>query len=67
MIRAATAADSAVLQQIEIDAGAQFATVGLADVAAHDPFSIAELDAYGWKGGKESVRTLDSVPFTAAG
>jgi len=45
-IRAATAADSAVLQQIEIDAGAQFATVGLADVAAHDPFSIAELDAY---------------------
>ncbi|HTL86638.1 MAG TPA: hypothetical protein VL856_15750 [Acidimicrobiia bacterium] len=28
---------------------------------------VAELDAYGWKGGKESVRTLDSVPFTAAG
>ena len=46
MIRAATAADSPVLQDIEVAAGAQFATVGLADVAAHDPFSIAELDAY---------------------
>jgi len=46
VVRAATAADSAVLQRVEIDAGAQFATVGLADVAAHDPFSIAELDAY---------------------
>jgi len=46
VIRAATAADSAALQRVEIDAGAQFATVGLADVAAHDPFPIAELDAY---------------------
>ena len=46
MIRAATAADSAVLQDIEVAAGAMFATVGLADVAAHDPFPIAELDAY---------------------
>jgi GNAT superfamily N-acetyltransferase len=46
VIRAATAGDSSVLQRVEIDAGAQFATVGLADVAAHDPFSIAELDAY---------------------
>ena len=46
MIRAATAADSPVLRRIEIDAGAQFADVGLADVAAHDPFPIAELDAY---------------------
>jgi GNAT superfamily N-acetyltransferase len=46
MIRAATAADGPALQQIEIAAGARFATVGLADVAAHEPFSIAELDAY---------------------
>lgn len=46
MIRAATAADSPVLQRIEIDAGAQFADVGLADVAAHEPFAVAELDAY---------------------
>jgi GNAT superfamily N-acetyltransferase len=56
VIRAATAADSAVLQQIEIDAGAQFATVGLADVAAHDPFSIAELDAYA-EAGRSWVAT----------
>jgi GNAT superfamily N-acetyltransferase len=46
VIRAATAADSAVLQDIERAAGAQFATVGLADIAAHEPFAIAELDAY---------------------
>jgi GNAT superfamily N-acetyltransferase len=46
VIRAATAADGPVLQEIEIAAGAQFTTVGLADVAAHEPFTIAELDAY---------------------
>ena len=46
VIRAATAADSPLLQEIELAAGARFATVGLADIAAHDPFSIAELDAY---------------------
>jgi GNAT superfamily N-acetyltransferase len=55
-IRDATAADSPVLQQIEIDAGAQFATVGLADVAAHDPFSIAELEAYA-EAGRSWVAT----------
>lgn len=46
MIRVARAADSPVLQAIEIEAGAQFRTVGLDDVADHDPFSVAELDAY---------------------
>jgi GNAT superfamily N-acetyltransferase len=46
MIRAATAADSPALREIEIEAGAQFRTVGLADVADHEPFSLAELDAY---------------------
>ncbi len=46
MIRAAAATDGPVLREIEIAAGARFATVGLAEVAAHDPFSIAELEAY---------------------
>jgi GNAT superfamily N-acetyltransferase len=46
VIRAATAADGPVLQEIEIAAGARFATVGLPEIAAHDPFSIEELDAY---------------------
>jgi hypothetical protein len=27
----------------------------------------ADLDAYGWKGGQESTRVLDSVLFDAAG
>jgi hypothetical protein len=27
----------------------------------------AELDAYGWKGGQESIRVLDSLTFDAAG
>lgn len=34
------------MQEIEIAAGARFADVGLAHVAAHDPFSLDELDAY---------------------
>jgi GNAT superfamily N-acetyltransferase len=46
VIRAATAADGPALQEIEITAGARFATVGLPEVAAHDPFSLDELDAY---------------------
>jgi GNAT superfamily N-acetyltransferase len=46
VIRAATAADSPTLRHVEIVAGAQFATVGLAAVAAHDPFPVAELDSY---------------------
>ena len=46
MIRAATAADGPALQEIEIAAGARFATVGLPEIAAHDPFSLDELDAY---------------------
>jgi GNAT superfamily N-acetyltransferase len=54
VIRAATAADSARLRDIEVAAGAQFATVGLADVAAHDPFPISELDAYA-AGGRSWV------------
>ncbi len=59
MIRAATAADSAVLREIEVDAGARFATVGLADVAAHDPFSTAELEAYA-AAGRSWVATDDT-------
>ena len=27
----------------------------------------ADLDAYGWKGGQESIRVLDSLTFDAAG
>ena len=46
MVRAATAADGPVLRDIEIAAGARFATVGLAEVAAHDPFTLDELAAY---------------------
>jgi GNAT superfamily N-acetyltransferase len=46
MIRAAAATDGPVLREIEVAAGARFATVGLAEVAAHDPFSIVELEAY---------------------
>lgn len=59
MIRAATAADGAVLQEIEVDAGARFATVGLADIAAHDPFSAAELAAYA-AAGRSWVATDDA-------
>jgi GNAT superfamily N-acetyltransferase len=58
VIRAATAADGPALQQIEIAAGARFATVGLADVAGHAPFTIAELDAYA-RAGRSWVATDD--------
>jgi GNAT superfamily N-acetyltransferase len=63
VVRAATAADSAVLQEIEIAAGAQFATVGLADIAAHEPFSIAELEAYA-AGGRSWVSTTADDAIT---
>jgi GNAT superfamily N-acetyltransferase len=61
VIRAATASDSPVLQDIEVAAGAQFATVGLADIAAHDPFSIAELDAYAEAGRSWVAVTPDAT------
>ena len=63
MIRAATAADSPGLQDIEIAAGARFATVGLADVAAHDPFSLAELAHYA-AAGRSWVATDDDGTIT---
>jgi len=50
LIRAATAADGASLQRIEIAAGARFASVGLPDVAAHEPFSISELTEHAASG-----------------
>jgi len=46
VIRAATAADGPALQAIEIAAGARFRDVGLAAIAEHDPFPLAELAAY---------------------
>lgn len=61
MIRAATAADSPALQDIELAAGARFATVGLADIAAHDPFPIAELDAYAAAGRSWVGTTTDGA------
>ena len=45
-LRAATQADSVRLQEIEVAAGEQFRTVGLSDVADHDPFTVEELGAY---------------------
>lgn len=45
-LRAAKAADSPRLQEIELEAGEQFRTVGMSDVAEHDPFSVEELRAY---------------------
>ncbi len=45
-LRAATTADSPRLQEIEIEAGEQFRTVGMSDIAEHEPFSIEELNAY---------------------
>lgn len=45
-LRAATQADSLRLQEIEVSAGEQFRSVGLSDVADHDPFTVKELGAY---------------------
>ena len=45
-LRVATATDSRRLQQIEIDAGEQFRTVGMSAVADHDPLSLEELLEY---------------------
>lgn len=45
-LRAATAADGPRLQEIELESGEQFRTVGMADVAEHDPFSVEELRTY---------------------
>jgi GNAT superfamily N-acetyltransferase len=61
VIRAATAADGPVLQEIEVAAGARFATVGLADIAAHDPFAIEELDAYAADGRSWVATDADGV------
>jgi GNAT superfamily N-acetyltransferase len=38
--------DIAVMRALEIDAGRRFADVGLTQIAADDPFSVAELSAY---------------------
>ncbi len=53
-LRAATEADSVRLQEIEVAAGEQFRTVGLSDVADHDPFTVEELSAYA-DGGRSWV------------
>lgn len=45
-IRPATAADFAVLQDIEVAAGRSFADVGMPEIASDDPFSIEELDRF---------------------
>jgi GNAT superfamily N-acetyltransferase len=57
-VRAATAADSARLQAIEVAAGDRFRTVGLADVAEHDPFTAEELREYA-DGGRSFVAVED--------
>ncbi|MGZ4677822.1 MAG: GNAT family N-acetyltransferase [Acidimicrobiia bacterium] len=46
VVRPAAGADRARLQEIEIVAGERFRTVGLGDVADHDPFDLDELAAY---------------------
>jgi GNAT superfamily N-acetyltransferase len=68
MIRAATAADGPVLRHVEVAAGARFAAVGLADVASHDPFTLAELEAYALA-GRSWVATAEDVVigYTVAG
>ena len=53
-LRAATVADSVRLREIEREAGEQFRTVGMADVADHDPFTVEELHAYA-AGGRSWV------------
>lgn len=45
-IRLAAAGESAVLQGIEVAAGLRFIEVGLDEVAAHAPPSIADLEEY---------------------
>jgi len=45
-LRAATAADSPRLQEIEVEAGEQFRAVGMSDIADDEPFSVEELRAY---------------------
>jgi GNAT superfamily N-acetyltransferase len=62
VIRAARADDGPALQRIEVDAGARFATVGLADIAAHEPFSLAELDAFAAAGRSWVAEDADGRP-----
>ena len=45
-IRAATPADFAAMQQIEIEAGSLFAAIGMQPVADDEPFSVEELAAF---------------------
>ena len=50
--------------------GAEFLLGGPGSVWAANgggAYCDADLDAYGWKSGKESVRVLDSLGFTATG
>jgi GNAT superfamily N-acetyltransferase len=46
IVRPGLPAERERMQQIEIAAGARFAEVGLAHVAAHDPFGLDELAEY---------------------
>jgi GNAT superfamily N-acetyltransferase len=46
IIRPSERRDSPVLQDIELAAGARFRTVGMADIADADPFTLDELAAY---------------------
>ena len=46
VVRPSSAADGPALQEIEREAGEQFRTVGLDDVAEHAPASLAELADY---------------------
>lgn len=45
-IRAATPADFAAMQEIEVEAGSLFAAIGMQAVADDEPFAIAELAAF---------------------
>jgi GNAT superfamily N-acetyltransferase len=49
-IRPARPDDAPVLQEIEVEAGGLFATIGMDRVAADPPFTITELEAYATAG-----------------
>jgi hypothetical protein len=46
LVRLATPADLPVLQDIEQAAGQAFGSIGMPEIAADDPFSLAELAGY---------------------
>ena len=46
VVRPGTMSERERMQEIEVAAGARFADVGLAHIAAHDPFDLDELAAY---------------------